>query len=226
MRKIITTGLMLSTLLVGSVAMADDPNYVNTNDDTSMSTANANDMNKGYLSREAVSIKPMVGVIAFTDPVQGNTSRGAVGLGIDANATSLFSKDWRNLYIGPSTGVIVSHLGDSGSNFFGSNSNSGNGSFSGSNLLIIPADLKVGYAITDGVRLSAHGGGNVIYQSIANNLNLGSTSDSNWKLRPNVGGDVEFGFGKNVALLLRPDWTLSSGDSIFTGTLGLGVTLG
>ena len=40
------------------------------------------------------------------------------------------------------------------------------------------------------------------------------------------GGDVEFGLGRKISLLLRPDFTITPGDSFFSGTLGLGFVLG
>ena len=101
----------------------------------------------------------------------------------------------------------------------------------GSNILLFPVNAKIGYNITDNFRTSIHGGGNVLYRSAANVMNLGASSvnsgsNSNWSMFPNAGVDLEFGMGTNVALLIRPDMTFTPGHDFFTGTVGLGVALG
>lgn len=226
MLKLIT-GFMLTTAVASPAVWAAD---FSTNDDSSMSTSStgASDLGSGYLRNEVVGIKPEVGVLAFKDQFGSNTSRGAVGLDIDYNVTKSFISGPTNFYIGPQTGLIYSHQGSLSSNFLGTNPDA-TVTDPGANVFIIPANLKVGYNFSDALRIAAHGGGNVVYRSIASSLNLGESSaqsGSAWKLFPNVGADVELGLAKNVALLLRPDWTISPQDTFFTGMLGLGVAIG
>jgi hypothetical protein len=222
MRKLLMT-VAVSACLAGSAALAQD------RDDTSMrTTRESRDVTEGYLREEGVSIKPMVGVIAFTDQFRNETSRLVGGLSIDANVARWFSDSYSDLYIGPSLGAIYSHLGEPTSNFVGTDPDAGVGQ-AGANLLILPANLKLGYNVGDSFRLSAHGGGNVLYRSVASSMFLDNDSvgtGTDWSIFPNVGGDVEIGFGKNVALSLRPDWTITPGDEFFTGTVGLGIALG
>jgi len=191
-------------------------------------TAQSSDVTRGYLSNEFVGIKPQVGVVAFTDQFGNTQGRGAYGLTAEANIANMVGLKGTNLYTGVVTGFIYSHLGDPGSSFFGSGSDNPVGN-AGANMFFIPANAKVGYNLTDQLRVAAHGGGNVIYRSIGSSMALGpssGTSGSVWRIFPNVGGDVEYAFAPNVAVMLRPDWTLTTGNTMFTGTVALNLALG
>ncbi|MEO5971413.1 MAG: hypothetical protein ABIQ95_15925 [Bdellovibrionia bacterium] len=221
MQKILTA-IMLSTWLVGSSALAaEDPYY---SDQPMTTTGRVKDV-EGGLRNEVVGIKPQVGALVFSDQRGNTNSRIVEGFTVDGNMSNMINKDWSNLFIGPSVGVLFSHLGDPTANFLGMhpdpNSTTGGG---GANLLIIPANVKVGYNIMDNLRLAAHGGGNVLYRSLISSMNLGDTTTdtgSGWSLFPNIGADAELGLGKNVALMLRPDWTVTPGATVFSGTVAL-----
>ncbi len=199
---------------------ADDPGM---SDDTNLSsTAGASEVTRGYLANETVGIKPQLGLMVFTDQNGNSTSRAMGGFTVDGNIATMIDKNWNNIFIGPSSGFLFSHLGQTGSNFVGTSADITGMGDPGSNIFLIPANLKLGYNITDNLRVAGHGGGNVTYRSVANSLNLGASSSlpgSVWRIFPNVGGDLELGLGKHAALMLRPDWTLTPGDSIFTGTI-------
>jgi hypothetical protein len=115
---------------------------------------------------------------------------------------------------------LFSHLGDPGSNFFGADAAVAAGS-GGANLFLIPANLKLAYNLSDNIRIGIHGGGNITYRTIASSINLGPSSSvpgAVWRIFPNAGADAEFSLGKNVALMLRPDWTITPGNPLFSGT--------
>jgi hypothetical protein len=120
-------------------------------------------------------------------------------------------------------------LGAPGADFFGTNSVF---TFStNANLLIIPVNLKVGYAPGPWFRISAHGGGNLLYQSVGNSLSRGPYEPnagpaSAWSFFGNTGMDIELGASRRISILLRPDITFATGNTIFAGTLGLGIGLG
>ncbi|MCM2323464.1 MAG: hypothetical protein NDJ90_09405 [Oligoflexia bacterium] len=197
-------------------------------DETAATTAEAREVTRGYLKNEAFGVKPQVGVIAFKDATGDSTGRLAEGINLEWNTTRLFGMD-QKFYMGPVTGMIFSHLGSASSNFVGTDPDR-RASDAGANLLIIPANLKVGYNLSDRYRISVHGGGNLTYRSVANSMRLGSKTsagnDDVWRIYPNVGGDVEIAFSRNALLLLRPDLTITPGDEIFTGTVGVGISLG
>ncbi len=213
------SGALASLVLLAGVARAADgspPYTVQAEQDK----LNAN----GLLREETVSVKPMVGVLAYKDALDNNTSRGAAGLSVDGNITNWFTKDPTNFFVGPQTGAIFSHLGSPTSNFFGTSPDAGQDISGGANMLIVPANLKAGYNFGNNLRVGAHGGGNVTYRSTASAINTGSSNQ--WVVYPNAGGDVDFGLAPNVSLTLRPDWTITPGNDIFSGMLGLGVNLG
>lgn len=192
-----------------------------------VSEANEVALNNATLKDETVALKPQVGVLNFQDGSANQTQRGAVGLALDLNFSTIVSGVSQNVYFGVSTGGLYSHIGEVGSNFFGSNSSTsapqGTG---GGNLALFPVDAKLGYSVTDALRISAHGGGNVVYNSIPSTINWGSAQSRSWNLFPNVGGDVDLAVTKNVELTLRPDWSFTPGVGFFTGTLEFGFALG
>lgn len=247
MHRIITS-VMLSAVLVGTAAWAqDDYGTSATNDQSTagqagqtgdvsgVTTTTAEEVTRGMLRDEVVGIKPQVGIMAYTDAANNSTSRIAEGLTLEWNATGSIASmmgtegGLKNWYIGPVTGLVYSHLGAPSSNFFGTSPNSGV-SGGGANFFFVPVNLKIGYNMGEKFRLAAHGGGNVTYRSEANSLNLGSTSSSGtlsvWRMYPNIGGDIEYSIGRNVALIARPDVTLTPGNSLFVGTLGISAALG
>ena len=228
MRRIIMgflcTGLLVSPLWGGGAALAQEREQTDT-----VTTAEASELTRGFLKDETVAVKPLVGAIAFDD-VDGNTARMAYGLEIDWNAAPLFGEMMeKDMFFGPTVGFIYSHLGAPTSDFIGRNPDNEALGQAGSNMAVIPTNLKVGYNVAEAVRLSAHGGGNIIYRSVANSINLGDDStgsDSLWKYYPNAGADIEFGLGQNAALSLRPDWTFAPNDDLFMGTVALAIGLG
>jgi len=251
MRRIIMgflcTGLLVSPLWGGGAALAQEREQTDT-----VTTAEASELTRGFLKDETVAVKPLVGAIAFDDTylsatinstssltgkstnafddVDGNTARMAYGLEIDWNAAPLFGEMMeKDMFFGPTVGFIYSHLGAPTSDFIGRNPDNEALGQAGSNMAVIPTNLKVGYNVAEAVRLSAHGGGNIIYRSVANSINLGDDStgsDSLWKYYPNAGADIEFGLGQNAALSLRPDWTFAPNDDLFMGTVALAIGLG
>lgn len=245
--------IMLSTLALGTAAWANDDqasgqvssDYLSeqgttgqsldesqapgTAEDTNLATtAEASEVTRGYLDKESIGIKPQVGVMSYTDQFNNVQGRAAYGFTLEGNIARAVGLGGTPFYIGPQTGFIFSHFGNPGANFFGSNSGNpvGNG---GANVFIIPTDLKIGYNVTERLRLAVHGGGNVLYRSVADAFNTGPSSaqsGSVWRWYPNAGGDVEYAVGQNIAIMARPDVTVTPGNSLFTGTLAMAIALG
>jgi hypothetical protein len=179
------------------------------------------------LKDETFSIKPLIGALAYTDSQGDSSGRAAYGLTIDTNFLTMSNPNLTQVFFGPAIGVIASHLGDPGSNAFGGSATAATGQ-AGSNLLLLPVNLKLGYAFTDYYRLGIHAGGTGVYRSVASAINMGEGSDrsgSLWKLYPNLGADLDIALSKTVALSLRPDWTVTPETDLFAGTLGVGIFL-
>ena len=175
---------------------------------------------------EIVGIIPQYGFLNYVDSTGTRDSRQLAGIGIDFNGASYFKNVMKDYYLGISTGFFYSHLGPASANFLGDGPDNTTGG--GANFLLIPADLKIGYNFTPEFRASVHGGGNVIYRSIANAAILGAGSDSmdsSWKLYPDVGADFEYQAGAYVSLIARPDITIAPNSNAFMGTLGLSILL-
>jgi hypothetical protein len=197
--------------------------------DEQMGTSTANnpvssqvDMNKSL-----AGFKPEIGIVGFHDSDGLNTTRGSIGLHYDRNVADLITGGATRFYLGPSIGALYSHVGAAGASWFGSSPSVNNGT-AGGNLVQFPLEAKLGYDILDNLRLSIHGGGNVMYRSIAGEMLIDSNTGSNarWTIYPAVGGDVEFGITKNVALDIRPDVTLTPINTVLNATVGVGISLG
>ncbi len=183
------------------------------------------------LKNEIAGFKPQAGVALFKSPTDNSDqSRGVLGFTYDMNLTrAALGDEPTEMFLGPSLGLLYSHVGTSNASFWGTGDGSNNQNSGGANLLILPLNLKVGWNASDALRLSVHGGGNIVYRSAANSMNMGSGSDQSgalWKVYPNAGGDVELGLSKSVALLIRPDVTITPENDLFTGTLGVSATFG
>ena len=217
----IKTIFMISALVAGGQAWGED-------EVPSVSTAQIKTGSKGLLKDEMLAVRPLAGALAYQDSKGANTSRLAVGLAFDLNLSRSITHLSNEWYSGISTGVIISHLGDPSSNFFGADATS-QANESSANMMIIPMNLKLGYAFSDYYRLAIHGGANFLHRSNPQSLNLGEdpgSAPATWNLRPNFGVDLNIAVGRNVSISLRPDWTITTGGNLFTGTLGFGFFLG
>lgn len=208
--------------------MSDEAGQAGMDTTAGTTTATADEATRGLIKKEKVAIRPQAGVIVFEEGQTSDTSsRFAAGLTVDMNALSTFlgESTW---YLGPSSGLIYSHVGADGSNFFGTDANNP-ASAAGANFFYIPLNLKAGYNIGDRFRVAVHGGGNLTYRSVGNSMNLGDATavqNSTWRTYPNAGIDLESNLGQNIALTLRPDVMFTPGAEVFSGTLAVAIPLG
>lgn len=180
---------------------------------------------KESLRTENFAFAPQVGTVVYTDATGETDSRASVGLGLNWNWLPASQENPQDAYFGLATGAWYSHLGSPNSNFWGASDHSPTFD-NGANMVLIPANLKVGMNFGESFRASVRGGGNVIYRSAPESARLGSGSDANvnsWALLPNAGLDLEWQVGDNVAIVARPDLTIAPGNNMFVGTLGASI---
>lgn len=222
-----TTTLALATALtsvaiwggaIGEPAWAQEDDEFILTDDSERSVVTEEEATEG-LRDENVGIKPQAGILLF-DSTAGNQSRLAYGLTMDFNMSESVGAAGTPWYFGPSTGVIYSHLGQADSDLLGTEGGESYGG--GANMFVVPANLKFGWNASEMMRISTHGGVNVLYRSSPGVIATtdDATIGDRWTVYPNVGADLEFALGSNSAFVLRPDVTLTPGNDIFTGTLG------
>ena len=211
-------------LLASVAANAADP-------DTSTSRMEESKLGVTVLQDEVWAFRPQLGALVFDSPQDNSTqSRAMVGFTFDINLAkaSLGSQPTR-FFAGPSFGLLYSHVGTGKADFFGSGAQSQGNFKGGGNVAILPVNLKIGFNVTDTFRISARTGGNLIYRSAANVVNLGTKSNTDsalWRIYPNAGGDFEVGLSRKVSLMIRPDLTITPEKDLFTGTLGISALLG
>jgi hypothetical protein len=196
---------------------------------TGQSTTEVQPDRSGLLSNEKLGIIPQIGFMSYSDFQGNSTSRAAYGATIDFNFPMFASGG--AVSTGFETGIFASHLGAATSNLFGSNANQSvtSNNSPGANLLLFPVDFKLGYVFNDMMSLGAHGGLNFTYRTIGNATFFGSNSNTTgpvWRPYPNVGADLQVQLVKNMAFIIRPDVTITPGNDLFTGTIGLNIFLG
>ena len=199
--------------------------------DTSTSRMEESKLGVRVLQDEVWAFRPQLGALVFDSPQDNSTqSRAMIGFTVDWNiAKAALGDAPTRFFVGPSLGLLYSHVGTGKADFFGSGAQSQGNFKGGGNVAILPLNVKLGFNVTDTFRVSARAGGNLIYRSAANVLNLGTKSNTDsalWRVYPNAGGDFEVGLSRRVSLMIRPDLTITPEKDLFTGTLGISALLG
>lgn len=182
---------------------------------------------EGTLSKEVFGVRPQLGALLYEDMGGEDSTRMMIGLMLDSNAMAVFKPSLRNWYVGPSTGIFFSHLGSASAGFFGVSEPGSD--LADANLVMIPVNLKMGYTFgKPHFRLALHGGVNLVYRSNSRAVRIGETraGEASWVFFPNIGADVEVAVTEAMALILRPDLTISSDQEMFSGMLGVAFPLG
>ena len=194
---------------------------------TERSQKNLERWTQSSLGDEQFGFRPQIGYLSFTDASGGKSTRLALGVNADMNLlkfVSIAGLDSRTFSLGPSTGLIFSHIGNAESGLLAL------GDLGGSNLLYAPLDIKVGYMLLDNVRVGGHIGANLTWRSDAAQVRLGDQNTpqngGDLSLFPNLGFDLDYAISRNLVITLKPDWTLTSGPDLFTGTVALSLPLG
>ena len=227
----IRAAFLLAALIAATPCFAEDTVQPTT-------AAQASDVTRGYLNNQTFSFTPQLGALTYGTPFNGTQARGVIGIGVDLNFLNALTPPdqrygaWSHVYIGPQSGFFFAHTGSASAGFVGTGATTTD-IYANAGYMWIPVDLKIGYAFSDNFRISVHGGGNVVYQTVSGTVNVGNStvfssttaSNSSWNIFPNVGGDVEWGIGRDISILIRPDVTIASGTSPFAGTVGLGIAL-
>jgi hypothetical protein len=194
---------------------------------------------KKTLVDEKIGIKPQAGVVNYIDASNARSNRALYGATFDFNVADRLNEMMgmehkSGLYLGPQLGFLYSHIGAVGGTYFGDSGAEGGtpgvpNSNPGANLFMLPANLKLGWTLY-GFRVSAHGGGNVIYRSAANTVLVGKntpdTPNSKWGILPDAGAELEYGVLNGGAILVRSDWTFGGSNTMFTGTIGYSFPIG
>lgn len=166
-----------------------------------------------YVTREVVGLRPHIGVLDFQAAGTARRARAMIGAVAEFNFADRLLENPTRAHIGIQSGFLFSQVGGANSNFVNADS--------GASVAVIPANIKLGYSITPGARLSLHGGGNIMYRSLPATVVLGGNTKP-WSVFPNIGADVDLDLGKSVALTLRPDFTFAGAQTVVAASVGLG----
>lgn len=183
------------------------------------------EVKRGGLDDQVVGITPQAGILSLNDNAGDGNVRAVGGITIDGNLFAGLPTRQVKPFLGPQVGVFYSHIGQPGANFFGLDSPGGD---QGADLVLFPLNLKAGITVGESIRMAVHGGVNINYQHFARRDQDGEGTEfrnQDWDANTNLGGDLEFGLGKDVSLLLRPDWTFRPGADVFSATLGIGFPI-
>lgn len=220
---------LLNLVLVSTLVVAFHGGNVLAAETGRQSTTEFKSPEMHQMRDDKFTVIPLIGTLAYVDPRDEGAGRLAVGLALEANAMSwqedVTLRDW---YLGASTGFIYSHIGSRTSNFFGTDPDVQDNAAS-ANIVLIPVDLKVGYLVTEKIRFSILGGGNVMYRSVKSSFDTGgdfaTDNSSDWTMYPNLGASLEVGLADRVTLAVKPDLSFTPGVVAFYGMLGIGISL-
>jgi hypothetical protein len=165
-----------------------------------------------------LTISPQVGVFGFADGTNSYTSRVVEGFTLDLNVMPFM----RTAHAGIRSGLLFSHIGAAGSNFFGANSPDGNNA--GANTFLIPIELFANGRVAEKVVAGLQFGTTAVYRSISTSMNTGRAVDtsaaSSTEFFPSLGLNVGWEVSKSVAVALRGDYMITPGSDMFTTSLG------
>ncbi len=212
MRKFLP-GMLLLTIAMAQGAWAQD-------EMTPTTTAESSEVTKGVYDR-FFRLSPRVGVLGYQDGAASYTSRIVEGVTADFDLAGLVTmpSSWN---LGVESGILYSHTGSPGANFFGSDAP--NNTVAGSNSFLVPMYLSTGYRPSDNLLVAVNLGASMLYRSVAGAMTIGRTGDgtlsSQTDFFPSVGLNTGWALGKSVALSLRGDYIPTPADDMFTATLG------
>ncbi len=170
-----------------------------------------------------LNVAARIGNFNFQDRNANHTNRILEGFTFNWNASQLTSNIANSIF-GLESGILFSHNGATGSNFWGTNSGSMAGDI-GSNVFLIPMHIVAGYKFTDRFSLAALGGANLLYRSVSSSMLLGRGSDSNGlssstEFFPSLGLNAGYELSKSFGLALRGDAIFAPSSPLYTATLG------
>jgi hypothetical protein len=212
MRKLLPS-IFLSMIVLAQVAWAQE-------DIAPTTTAESQEVMRGVYDK-SFRVTPRVGVLGYQDGSQQYTSRILGGFTADVNLAGLVPTP-ENWNFGLESGLLYSHTGSAGANFFGTDSPSN--VTPGSNSFLVPIYLTMGYKPTDSFLIALNVGSNLVYRSIASSMIFGRGSDVGGSNQvdffPSVGLNTGWSLSRAVALSLRGDYIPTPADDMFTATLG------
>ena len=219
MKLLLLVGGLLATL----PALAEDPVESQSEDIYGRTIVTQKEVQPSGFANEEFGFRPQAGIVNRNN--LGDSSVKAIfGLLMDINVVRAPPLQEGRPYVAFGFGALYSHLGNPNSDFIGLG---GTGGDEGTNFLELPVNAKAGYTFNEVFRMTVHGGLNVLYShtTLAAVAPATPASTSTWNGFGNIGADFEFAVGKNVAVLLRPDWTFAAGDTFFTGTFGVDLPI-
>jgi len=184
-------------------------------------TTESNEVTRGVFG-SPFTVTPAVGALGFQDPTGTYTSRITEGLLLNFDAGSAIMRGSSGqIKLGLESGLLYSHLGSSGSNFFGSNAGVQNQE--SANSFLVPIELTAGYALTDSFLATLNLGTNMLYRSIPGSMLVGrsdNTGGTSVDFFPSAGLELGWTAGSVVGIKLRGDYIPTPLDDMFTATLG------
>ncbi len=166
------------------------------------------------------------GLIDFENLEGNGETRFLTSAIVDWNLSKTMAAVQTPITYGLESGLLFSHLGASGSNFFGAADEVT--TTGGGNLFIIPLNLWGGYNWNERGFVGLHTGADLYLQSNAASMSLGRTDEDGGgaaNFLPNVGAKVGYTVGQNVAITLRTNWSFAPADTIFVGVIGATIPL-
>lgn len=225
MKKMIGYALALLTFATGAISAASSPAWAQDEEIAGITAITAEEATKGVFE-SPVTVSGRVGALGYQATDQSYTSRMIQGITVQWNASDRMA-NLGNAIVGLETGLLYSHNGAVGSNFFGTDSTAATGR--GANSFLIPLNAVAGYRLSDNLHIAGFLGTNMIYRSVGNSMILGRASDSSTgsstDFFPDLGVNVGWSATKNLGITLRAEVIPTPAAPLYTATLGATIPL-
>lgn len=219
MKKILTFAMTTLLVCASSALAAEDI------ETSGVTRGEAPELTKG-LFEKTWSVTPRIGVLGFQDNTGTQASRITEGFTTHLNMANLLGRPI-GIDLGLESGLMYSHIGSPGSNFFGTNPPVR--STQGANSYLIPLNATAGYQFADQWRVGMNLGAALLHRSIGSTMILGRAGDQqlggSTDIFPNVGLNLDWAMSKNVGLTLRGDLIPTPATPLYSATLGATIAI-
>jgi hypothetical protein len=188
--------------------------------DTQTTTAQASEVTRGVFA-SPFTVTPAVGALGYQALNGDYTSRITTGILMDFDIGAATFTGPSHAKLGLQTGLLFSHLGSPGSNFFGANA--AVPVQDNANAFTVPIEATAGWAVSDTFETSLLFGANMLYRSTPSSMIVGRndlSTGSRVDFFPSLGLQGGWALGSAAALTVRGDYIPTPKDDMFTATIG------
>lgn len=212
--------IVISAFFVGASFV-----YADEAETAGITTEEASEITQGLFDK-TWSVTPRVGILGFQDATGSHASRMMEGFTTQYSLANLVGRPL-GLEMGLESGLLYSHIGSPGSNFFGTQPPIRTAQ--GANSYLIPLNATIGYRVSNQWLVAMNLGASIFHRSIGNSMILGRAGDgvagTSTDVFPDLGVNVGWALSKTIGVSLRGEWIPTPQKPMYSATLGATIGL-